>query len=197
MWKKRSVIDLFVVILDCRFRNSGERLYGIKKNVIMKKAMILAVAASAAMLSACHTSGKVDNFTINVDAVSSATTAVDVPYKVANGYFVRNDVKKLPNGKISKQKDFEASFGMAAVMGNDGRPTEIDFNNQYVIAVSKPATDRFTELEPVSLKGDGDGGLVFVYRTKVGERISYSMKPSLVVVVDNKYRGMVSIREEK
>ena len=48
----------------------------------MKKAMILAVAASAAMLSACHTSGKVDNFTINVDAVSSATTAVDVPYKV-------------------------------------------------------------------------------------------------------------------
>ena len=128
--------------------------------------MILAVAASVAMLSACHTSGKVDNFTINVDAVSSATTAVDVPYKVANGYFVRNDVKKLPNGKISKQKDFEASFGMAAVMGNDGRPTEIDFNNQYVIAVSKPVTDRFTELEPVSLKGDGDGGLVFVYRTK-------------------------------
>lgn len=112
----------------------------------MKKAMILAVAASAAMLSACHTSGKVDNFTINVDAVSSATTAVDVPYKVANGYFVRNDVKKLPNGKISKQKDFEAAFGMAAVMGNDGRPTEIDFDNQYVIAVSKPVTDRFTEL---------------------------------------------------
>ena len=66
--------------------------------------MILAVAASAAMLSACHTSGKVDNLTINVDAVSSATTAADVPYKVANGYFVRNDVKKLPNGKISKQK---------------------------------------------------------------------------------------------
>lgn len=163
----------------------------------MKKAMILAVAASAAMLSACHTSGKVDNFTINVDAVSSATTAVDVPYKVANGYFVRNDVKKLPNGKISKQKDFEAAFGMAAVMGNDGRPTEIDFNNQYVIAVSKPVTDRLTEFEPVSLKGDGDGGLVFVYRTKAGQQLSYSMQPSLVVVVDKKYRGMVSIREEK
>ena len=32
---------------------------------------------------------------------------------------------------------------------------------------------------------------------KVGERISYSMQPSLVVVVDKKYRGMVSIREEK
>lgn len=23
LWKKRSVIDLFVVILDCRFRNRG------------------------------------------------------------------------------------------------------------------------------------------------------------------------------
>ena len=86
---------------------------------------------------------------------------------------------------------------MAAVMGNDGRPTEIDFNNQYVIAVSKPVTDRLTELEPVSLKGDGDGGLVFVYRTKAGQQLSYSMQPSLVVVVDKKYRGMVSIREEK
>uniref|UniRef100_UPI003FF02262 hypothetical protein n=1 Tax=Candidatus Limisoma sp. TaxID=3076476 RepID=UPI003FF02262 len=31
LWKKRSVIDLFVVILDCRFRNRVERLYGIKK----------------------------------------------------------------------------------------------------------------------------------------------------------------------
>ena len=51
------------------FPQYGKRLYGIKKYMTMKKAMILAVAASAAMLSACHTSGKVDNFTINVDAV--------------------------------------------------------------------------------------------------------------------------------
>lgn len=67
--------------------------------------MILAVAASAAILSACHTSGKVDNFTINVDAVSSATTAVDVPYEVANGYLSatmsRNcPMERFPNRKI-------------------------------------------------------------------------------------------------
>ena len=163
---------------------------------MMKKAIILAVSVSA-MLSACHTSGNVDNFTIDIDAVSSATTAVEVPFVVAKGYFVRNDVKKLPNGKISKQKEFDAAFGEAAVMGADGRPTDIDFKEQYVIAVAKPVTDHLTELEPVSLKGDGNGGLEFVYRTKVGERISYSMQPSLVVVVDNKYRGMVSIREDK
>ena len=86
---------------------------------------------------------------------------------------------------------------MAAVMGNDGRPTEIDFNNQYVIAVSKPVTDRFTELEPVSLNGDGDGRLVFVYRTKAGQQLSYSMQPTWWLWSTKKYRGMVSIREEK
>ena len=67
----------------------------------MKKAIILAVSVSA-MLSACHTSGKVDNFTINVDAVSSATTAVDVPYKVANGYFVRKRCQET-----AQWKDFQ------------------------------------------------------------------------------------------
>lgn len=158
--------------------------------------MLLAVAA-AAVLSACHTTGKVDNITFDVDAVSSATTAAEIPFTVADRYFVRNDVKKLPNGKISKQKDFEATFGMATVMGEGGRPTEIDFGMQYVIAVAKPVTDRSTELQPVSLKGDGDGGLVFTYRTKVGERMSYSVQPCLVVVVDKKYRGSVTVREEK
>ena len=158
---------------------------------------MISATVAAMMLSACHTSNKVDNFTVEVDAVSSATTAAEVPYTVADGYFVRNDVKKLPNGKISSEKDFENAFGMATVMGDDGRPTEIDFEKQYVIAVAKPVTDRNTELEAVGLKGDGDGGLVFTYRTKVGERMSYSVQPCLVVVVDKKYRGSVTVREEK
>jgi hypothetical protein len=31
LWKKRSVIDLFVVILDCRFRNKEKALWNKKR----------------------------------------------------------------------------------------------------------------------------------------------------------------------
>lgn len=161
----------------------------------MKKIIIMAMAAAA--LGACHTQSKVDNFTIDVDAVSSATTSADVPFTVAERYFVRNDVKRLPNGKITKQKDFDAAFGMATVMGEGGRPTPIDFDRQYVIAVTLPETDRSTELQPVSLKADGDGGLVFTYRVNQGEPTTYTMQPSLLVVVDKKYRCTVTLRQEK
>lgn len=161
----------------------------------MKKIIIMALAAAA--LSSCHTQNNVDNFTINVDAVSSATTSADIPFTVAGHYFVRNDVDKLPNGKITRQKDFDAIFGMAATMGEGGRPTAIDFDRQYVISVARPATDRLTELQPVSLKADGDGGLIFTYRVSEGAPTTYTMQPSLIIVVDKKYRGMVTMREEK
>ncbi len=158
----------------------------------MKKLMFLTMAM-AAMLCSCHTSKNSESK--QADAVTAATQVAEIPYTVANRYFVRNDVKKLPNGKIASQKDFEANFGMATVMGEDGKPTEIDFAKQYVIAVSKPVTNKDTEIVPVSLKSDGDGGLVFTYRLKVGETRSYSILPSLVVIVDKKYKGHVSLNE--
>lgn len=158
----------------------------------MKKLMFLTLA-TAALLCSCHTSKNTESK--QADAVTAATQAAEIPYAVANRYFVRNDVKKLPNGKIASQKDFDTNFGMAAVMGEDGMPTEIDFTKQYVIAVSKPETNKDTEIVPVSLKSDGDGGLVFTYRLKEGATCSYTTLPSLVVVVDKKYKGHVSLSE--
>ncbi len=156
--------------------------------------MFLTVAM-AAMLCSCHASKTADKE--QVDAVTSATQMAEIPYTVADGYFVRNDVKKLPNGKFATQKDFEESFGMATVMGENGKPTEIDFAKQFVIAVSQPVTDRNTEITPISLKSDGDGGLVFSYRVKKGKKRSFSTVPLLVVVVDKKYKGYVRLYEIK
>ena len=62
----------------------------------------------------------------------STAVASEVPYVVAKGYFVRNDVRRIPNGKITDARLFKEIFGAAAVMGPDGLPTKIDFEKDYV-----------------------------------------------------------------
>lgn len=160
----------------------------------MKKTLICATIALSALLISCNASRTSGN--AGADAVSSATTSANVPYTIANRYFVRNDVKKLPNGKITNQKDFDNSFGMATVMGENGRPTEIDFDKQYVIAISKPESWNGGRIDVRSLRSDGDGSLILTYKYTEGEKQSYSITPNVVLIVDKKYKGKVELKEE-
>ena len=72
-------------------------------------------------------------------------------------------------------------------MGKDGQPTSIDFDQEFVIAVVNPVTDRLTELTPESLREE-NGELVFTYHETIGERQSWTMQPVLLVKVDRKYK---------
>ena len=122
------------------------------------------------------------------------STEGDVAYTEGHNYFVRNDVTEVPT-VITTLEQFERYFGMAAVMGKNGQPTAIDFAKQYVIAVVMPVTDIMTEMSVHSLKQKGDT-IVFTYRVKRGEHLSYSMRPMLMIVVDKKYKGEVKVVEE-
>ena len=128
-------------------------------------------------------------------------TEGDVAYTEGHNYFVRNDVTEVPTMITTQeqfettQEQFERYFGMAAVMGKNGMPTAIDFAKQYVIAAVMPLTDIQTEMSVHSLKQKGDT-LVFTYRVKRGEQQSYTMRPMLMIVVDNKYKGEVKVVEE-
>ena len=113
------------------------------------------------------------------------TTEGDVAYTEGHNYFVRNDVTEVPT-MITTQEQFERYFGM---------PTAIDFTKQYVIAAVMPLTDIQTEMSAHSLKQKGDT-IVFTYRVKRGEQQSYTMRPMLMIVVDNKYKGVVKAVEE-
>lgn len=64
-------------------------------------------------------------------------SAQQIPYQLANNYFVNNTYpdEEINVIKITSLKDFNEVFGMAATMGNDGQPTEIDFKNNFVVAV--------------------------------------------------------------
>lgn len=119
----------------------------------------------------------------------------NVPYKVAENYFIKNSAKEVYNPKIISQQDFDKIFGMATGMGENGKPTTIDFSKEYVIAVIKPETNKTIELTPVSVQKNEQGKVIFTYKTKTGAVQSYTTKPVLIIIVDKTYDGDVQLKE--
>lgn len=132
---------------------------------------------------------------ISFAASSCSTSSNVIAYRVADHYFLNNDVKEMPAPKVDTESTFHRLFGEAAVMGKNGMPTTIDFSKEYVIAVCKPETDISTELTPVSLTKDAGGNIVFTYKTTVGQKQTYTIVPCLLIVVDKKNEGPVVLKE--
>ncbi|MGG6231792.1 copper resistance protein NlpE [Tenacibaculum sp. SDUM215027] len=116
--------------------------------------------------------------------------AVAVTYKVASRYFIKNNVEELPS-KIDSREEFEKYFGAAAVMGKNGMPTSIDFEKEYVIAVTVDASNKSTELQPVSLTKEGEK-INFDFSVIEGSETSYTTRPSLVIIVSKEMDGNVT-----
>lgn len=152
------------------------------------------LALSGALLAAC-TGGNKSSENAQKAQTETVSAAQDIPFAVADRYFVNNTVTGIDNPKITSQADFDNYFGMATAMGEDGLPTPIDFSNQYVIAVMKPETDRATTLTPVSLQKTDNGKILFTYKIQTGEQQSYTTIPNLIVIVSRDYDGEVAIEE--
>ncbi|MBO7510071.1 MAG: hypothetical protein J6T35_02710 [Bacteroidales bacterium] len=114
---------------------------------------------------------------------------VEVPYTQMQHYFFKNGAVIPEEAKISDAARFERLFGAAAVMGENGLPTSVDFAKEFVIAVVCPATDLTTELQAESLRQE-NGTLVFTYRKTVGGRQTWSMQPVLLIKVDKQYETL-------
>lgn len=76
---------------------------------------------------------------------------------------------------------------MAAVMGKNGTPTEIDFSKSFVICLTVAPTDTQTSLSVVYLTKSDENQLVLSYKITRGEKMSYTYRPLLLLVVDKKY----------
>jgi hypothetical protein len=122
-------------------------------------------------------------------SVSQAdTTATDIPFTSAQGYFVKNSYTKpqLDNPKLSSQEEFDQVFGMAPVMGEKGTPTALDFASHDVIAVIGATTDTYTTLSAVGVT-QLQNKIILHYKRTEGETLTYQMQPCLIVVLDKKY----------
>ena len=112
-----------------------------------------------------------------------------VNYKLAKGYFVRNDVEGRVPATISSQSLFDECFGAAAVMGEEGVPTPIDFSKKSVITLDLGEKTVSTVMEVVGVDLPEANRIRVLYKVKEGEPISYSERPCAIVIVDKKYDG--------
>jgi hypothetical protein len=119
-----------------------------------------------------------------------------IPFVIAQNYFLKNTVDTIPNPKIETEEVFNSYFGMATTMNKNGNPTSIDFTKEYVIAVVLPKTDIATTILPVSLKKGSNNSLFFEYKIELGDKQSYTSRPLLLVVVDKKFDGNLSLKLE-
>lgn len=118
-----------------------------------------------------------------------------LPFITGNRYFVNNTVEDglFLHPKITSREEFEKLFGMAAVMGENGIPTPIDFDKQYVIAVIDPITNKETSLT-VQDFARKDGTITLTYgKTESSNASSANFRHCLIVIVDNKYKEEVKI----
>lgn len=117
----------------------------------------------------------------------------NLSFVTARNYFVKNTVIDgqflLP--KIKIQEEFERFFGMAALMGEGGLPTEIDFSKQYVIAVVAAESSKHSCPIAKSLTKK-DGVLTLTYQQTEAKEVSSAIyRYCLIVIVDNKDSGEV------
>lgn len=159
-----------------------------------KQLVVIILGALFVSFNACQsssTSKKEDK----VEEKSMSSEGKSIAFKTAENYFINNSVKETVPVKITTQEEFDTYFGKAATMGENGKPTSIDFSKEYVIVIDHPTTDKKTEITPVSLEEEAND-LIFKYTVKEGENAGFSMHPFLMVIVDNNNSGNVLLRKQ-
>lgn len=156
-------------------------------HTIMRK--VLTACAAVMVLAAC---GQKQTSEIITD-----TTDGSIGFEIAKNYFFNNDQNLPVSPKITTAEEFEKLFGMSAVMGKDGHPTEIDFSKKFVVAIVQPVTNLTTEINPVRIEEKGDT-LFYFYDGRVGKTQSFSSRPMSLVILDRKLSGkaVVMINEQ-
>ena len=132
-----------------------------------------------------------------VAPAESGENSNEVAFEVAKNYFFKNNQEIPSSPKITTSEEFGKLFGMATTMGKEGKPTEIDFTNQFVLAIVLPITNLATEINPTKLEEKGDT-LFYFYDTKVGEAQTYSTRPISLIILDKKFadKQMVMVNEQ-
>ena len=122
----------------------------------------------------------------STDANINSEETGEVDYEVAKNYFFKNDQQIPASPKITTEEEFNKLFGMATVMGKDGKPTSIDFTKQFVLAIVLPVTDMATEINPVKVEVKSDS-LFYTYDVKTGEKQTFSIQPVSIIILDKQY----------
>ena len=159
----------------------------------MRKVSLIFAALAIITMAACN-----QKQTSAIVSTSDAEVeSNEIAFEVAKNYFFNNDQEIPASPKITTSDEFRKLFGMATTMGKDGKPTEIDFTKQFVLAIVLPVTSLATDINPVRLEAQGDT-LFYFYDAKTGNAQSFSTQPISLIILDRKYadKQVVMINEQ-
>lgn len=113
-----------------------------------------------------------------------------IPYKILQGYFVRNDfVVHLPADTVINSKiTFENIFGYATVMGRKTDP--INFELETILAIMPAVTDMDTQIELTSIESIS-GEIIVNYKINSGQKQTFDIKPLLLISLPEKYSEQI------
>lgn len=157
------------------------------------KKFLLCAAIAASVMAGCGSSKPAAG---NDKAVAADVENRNVPFTEMRRYFVRNDVDGQLPVRIDNDSVLNACFGMAAVMGEGGRPAAVDFSREFCIAVALPETEIETEIIPVSLVRGDAGKLLLTYAVRRGQKQPYTIRPQLLLKVSRSYDAPVELRQQ-
>lgn len=124
-----------------------------------------------------------------------------VEYSVLHHYYHNNNAPMPESPLITTREDFDSQFSMAAVTGEDGLPTPVNFRKQVVLAIVLPATEKSTTIDSVSVRQTAPGELTLAYTVHEGVDMGYSIQPIYLMSIDRSYRNckvnvMPTVRHE-
>ncbi|WP_155808514.1 hypothetical protein [Xylanibacter brevis] len=108
----------------------------------------------------------------------------EIPFTVAKNYFYNH--LGTPSVKITTEEDFNKCFHMATTMGEEGKPTAIDFGKQFVVDFLLPGSQWQMEINPLKVETKGDT-LFYSYDIKVGQKQSYWSQYVSIIIIDKEF----------
>ena len=130
-------------------------------------------------------------FLILIISGSNSKAQDAVPYQLAKNYFVNNTYpdKNIHAVKISSSKEFNEIFGMATTMGNEGKPTEINFTKNFAIAVIDAVS---TDTEIITIESLTDERKKLNLRYNVIKKTvpnSASFRVAKILIISKKFKA--------
>jgi hypothetical protein len=118
-----------------------------------------------------------------------------VVYTIATNYFLNNETPIAGDYAIAEtQEEFLKLAGYAASMGNNGKPTPIDFNKQFVLILKGADTTVDGKIMVKSLTKNGKN-LAVNYEIEYGEKLSYTANTFTILIINKKDNGKINFNK--
>jgi hypothetical protein len=144
------------------------------------------------LIFSCKSTKSIKADNKQIESFHNKIQEIDIPYKEATNYFVKNTYKDgdLVQQKISSQSELDKILGLGMTMGENGEKSRIDFSKEYAIVVIGELTNKDNNINIISLKKRNEH-IILTYKKSEGDTQTYYMRPVKVILIDNKFQGEV------